>query len=78
VKLDGKTNAELLAMKQAIEDAPENRTPPGSFFKLTRAALRKMDAIDRQITHNLAMKRAAEGNPVPCDGYSGRKQNRRR
>jgi hypothetical protein len=77
MKLDGKTNEELIALRKTIEDNPTNRNPLGSLWMYTKAARKKFDLIDRQITHNLVEKRKAEGNPVPCDGYSGRKQNRR-
>jgi hypothetical protein len=79
MKLDGKTNVELLAMQKAISEDQANRnTDPSRLHLYTPKAQKKLDAILMQIVHNQAMKRAAEGNPVPCDGYSGRKQNRRR
>lgn len=79
MKLDGKTNTELHAMQTAIEAKPENRNPSGSsVFIFTPAARRKLDAIRMAITRNLSVARAAAGNPVPCDGYSGRQSNRRR
>jgi hypothetical protein len=79
MNLDSKTNEELIALRTEIENNPANRNPPGtSLFLYTRAAVRKIDRINQQITHNLAMRRAAEGNPVPTAGYSGRKCNKRR
>ena len=78
MKLAGKTNAELMELRRQIEQAPENKMPPGtSIWIYTAAARKKLDAIDRAITHNMAEKRKAEGNPVPPDGYSGRQTNRR-
>lgn len=77
MRLEGKTTEELVAMMRAVEADPASREE-GGFYLLTKKARKKLDEITRQITHNLAMKRAAEGNPVPCDGYSGRKQKRRR
>lgn len=76
MKLDNKTNIELLEMQTAIKSDPKNQNT-GGLWKYTPAARKKLDAIQRQITHNLAMKRAAEGRPVVCDGYSGRQTNRR-
>lgn len=76
MKLDNKTTDELLAMQQAIEADPANKQN-GGLYLYTPKARKKLDAIARQITHNMAMKRAAEGNPVVCDGYSGRQKNRR-
>jgi len=76
MKLDGKTNEELLEMIRAIEDDPINKGEGIHLY--SPKARKKLDAISQQITHNLAMKRAAEGRPVVADGYSGRRANRRR
>lgn len=76
MNLHGKTNEELCAMQQAIQTDPTNRAP-GGLYIYTKGARAKLDAIARQITANLAAKRAAAGNLVPCDGYSGRQSNRR-
>jgi hypothetical protein len=78
MKTAGLSNAELLALRLSIETNPTYFNGPDSIFKFTGVARRKLDAIDREITHNLAMARAAAGDPVPCDGYSGRQTNRRR
>ena len=75
MKLDNKTTAELLEMRAVIESDPANKAE--GLFLYTLKARRKLDAITRQITHNLAMKRAEEGRPVVADGYSGRQTNRR-
>jgi len=72
-----KTNAEWLMLRTAIESDPANHNPPGSLFIYTEKARKKLDRIDREITHNLAEARKASGNPVSCDGYSGRNSNRR-
>jgi hypothetical protein len=77
MKLDGKTNAELTAMSAAIEADPKNQLS-GSIYRFTPAARKKLDEIGRAITNNLAAARAAAGNPVRADGYSGRQTNRRR
>lgn len=77
MKLEGKTNEDLVKMMEDIESDPSNQMPPGSFWKMVPAARKKIQKIQEQITHNLAMKRAAAGNPVQCDGYSGRKSNKR-
>jgi hypothetical protein len=78
MKLDGKTNEELNALRLVIEQDPENRAPRGELYLYTKAARVKLDAIARQVTRNIAFKRAAEGRPIVTDGYSGRKCNRRR
>jgi len=79
MKLEGKTNEELLALRSEIENDPANRNVPGSsIFIYTTKASKKLQAITEQITHNMAEKRRLEGRPVPCEGYSGRKSNRRR
>jgi hypothetical protein len=76
MKLDNKTMAELMQMTSAIESDPANKMPKGSVYLYTKQARTKLDAIARQVTYLLAEKRKAAGNPVPCDGYSG-KQSRR-
>jgi len=76
MKLDTKTTPELLEMQKAIESDPRNQAD-GGLYRYTPNARKKLDAITRQITHNMAMKRAAEGRPVVADGYSGRNSNRR-
>lgn len=78
MKLDGKTNEELLAMVKGIEDDPANRNPPGHLALFTKKAQKKLDQISWEITRNLAAAREARGDPVPTCGYSGMKQNRRR
>lgn len=75
MKLDGKTNAELVALSAQIEAHPANRMPPGSLYLYTPQARKRLHRIAEQITHNLAEARRAAGNPVPCNGYSGRKSN---
>jgi predicted kinase len=75
MKLDNKTNEELMTIREAIEADPANKAE--GLYLYTPKARRKLDAITRQITHNMAMKRAAEGRPVVADGYSGRQCNRR-
>lgn len=76
MKLDGKTNAELLALQETVTADPANQMPKGSLYLYSPAARKKLDAITRQITHNLAEARTARGDPVKADGYSGRKSNR--
>ena len=78
MKLDGKTNVELLEMMAEIESDSKNRMPPGHLNLYTPKARKKLEKIARQITYNLADKRKADGDPVPTCGYSGMKQNRRR
>lgn len=73
----GKTTAELLEMQESIHADPLNWMPRGSLFKYTKSARKKLDAITREITHNLAVARAARGDPVPTCGYLGRQSNRR-
>ena len=68
--------AELMQMTSAIESDPANKMPKGSTYLYTKPAIKKLDEIARQVTYLLAEKRKAAGNPVPCDGYSG-KQSRR-
>jgi hypothetical protein len=72
------TNTELVAEQERICADPANRAPEGELNLYTKAAQKKLRLIAEWITHNLAEKRKAAGNPVPCDGFSGRKQKRRR
>jgi hypothetical protein len=76
LKLQNKTNEELVQMQNAIQSNPDNKAE--GLFLYTPEARKKLDAIARQITYNLSVKRAEEGNPVISDGYSGRQSNRRR
>jgi hypothetical protein len=76
MNLLNKTTAELLAMRQEIEADPLNRSN-GGLYLYTAKALKNLDRIAEQITHNMAMKRAVDGRPVVADGYSGRQSNRR-
>ena len=80
MKLDGKTNEELVELRRSIESDPANKGDRArdGLNLFTKAARKKLDEIDRQITHNLAEKRAAEGRPVPVDGYSGRNSKKRK
>jgi hypothetical protein len=71
------TTEELIAKAQAIRDDPKNKMPPGSFWLYTAAARKRLDKIAWEITYLLAEKRAANGDPVPTNGYSGRNSNRR-
>jgi len=73
-----KTTAEWQAIRIAIESDPANLNQPGtSLFIYTEKARKKLDKIAREITNNMAEARKTAGNPVPCDGYSGRQSNRK-
>ena len=65
-----------MKMREAIEADPAN-AGEGIYLHSAKAR-KKIDAINLQIAHNTAVKRAAEGRPVAVDGYSGRKSKRRR
>lgn len=60
-----------------IESDVNSQNPPGSFWKYTPRARKKLDWLAAGITELMAEKRKLEGNPVPCSGYSGRQTNRR-
>jgi len=77
MKLDGKTNAELVEMQNVIETLPENKMPSGSLWLYTPSARKKLDKISRKITDNLRIARRLTANPVNTSGYSGRQTNRR-
>lgn len=61
VKLDGKTNAELVALKDKICADPENQMPAGSFWRFTAKTRKKLAEIDRAITNNLRAARLLVG-----------------
>jgi hypothetical protein len=68
------TMHELVAMAQALRDDPVNRAE--GLYLYTPQTRRKLDAIAQAITWHCADNRAARGNPVTADGYSGRQCNR--
>lgn len=72
------TQAELIAMRDAITADPSNRDTLGSIYIYKPAARRKLDAIDLAITMRLEDTRNAAGQPVSAAGYSGRQAKRRR
>jgi len=78
MKLDNKTNIELLQIKENVCCDPTSSNPTGGIFLYTAAARKKLDAIDRAITENMRVARVARGNAPTSDGYSGRKSNRRK
>ena len=72
------SQAELLELTKQIESDPASKeTVPGSIYLYNKKARKELDDIARAITLHMAERRAAEGRPVPCDGYSGRQTNRR-
>lgn len=76
MNLLNKTNEQLHTLRELIENNPDNREH-GKLWLYKTKARRKLDQIAWAITHNLAEARAKAGNPVACDGYSGRQQKRR-
>lgn len=77
MKTKPKTTAELLQAILAIEQDTKSKETTGGLYLYTAAARLKLDKLRRAVAHNSAVKRKAEGNPVPADGYSGRQTNRR-
>lgn len=71
---DRHTTPELVAMAQALRDDPVNRAE--GLYLYTPQTRRKLDAIAQAIAWHSADKRAAAGEPVAADGYSGRQCNR--
>jgi len=68
------TMHELVAMAQALRDDPVNRAE--GLYLYTPQTRRKLDAIAQAIAWHSADKRAAAGEPVNTEGYSGRQCNR--
>ncbi len=75
MKLTGKTTQELLAMRDAIQNIPENRSEE-SLYKYNKRTRMKLDEIDRQIAFNLLQAKKAKGVYVNEAGYSGRQCKR--
>jgi hypothetical protein len=73
-----KTTGELLDEMKGIEDDPASKVGAGGFYIYNAKARKKLDRIREEITHNMVMKKKAEGTYAAPDGYSGCKQNRRR
>jgi len=66
-----------LSKISAVEADPKNLSPAGSFWKYVPSARAKTDKLAMHIANLTAQKRKLSGNPVPCNGYSGRQTNRR-
>lgn len=60
-KYAGKTNVELVALKNDLCSKPENQMPAGSFWRFTAPTRKKLDDIDRAITSNLRAARLLSG-----------------
>ena len=60
-----------------LEDNPVNAGKPGSIWKYTPKTHKKLAKLAMDIASLIAEKRAIQGNPVDCSGYSGRQTNRR-
>ena len=78
MNLKGKTNSELIAIREEICSDSSNLNTPGGIFIYTAKARKKLDEIDRAITANIKEARSLSGNPVVECGYSGRQTNKRR
>lgn len=68
------TTPELVAMAQALRDDPANRAE--GLYLYTPQTRRKLDAIAQAIAWHSADKRAAAGEHVNTEGYSGRQCKR--
>ena len=60
-----------------LQNDPANAGKPGAIWKYTPKTHKKLDKLAMDITHLIAEKRAFQGNPADCSGYSGRQTNRR-
>lgn len=68
------TMPELVTMAQYLRDDPANRDE--GLYLYTPQTRRKLDAIAQAITWHLADARAARGEPIVSNGYSGRNEKR--
>jgi len=69
--------AALQTKRSAIETDPKSRTTGDTIFLYTKAARKKLDAIDREIARLTGERRKLLGGTVDTSGYSGRQTNRR-
>lgn len=76
MKLSGKTNTELVVIREVICSDLKNQQK-GKLFLYTASARKKLDKIDRAITANIRENRINAGKPINDSGYSGRQTNRR-
>jgi hypothetical protein len=77
LRLYGKhTMAELVELQKAVTSDPANQIKDSIYLYCPKAR-KKLADIAQAITWHLADKRAADGRPVPTNGYSGRQSNRR-
>ena len=68
------TMKELLVIREELEKDPNNTNKDGLYL-YNPPTRKKLAAIDQAIAFHLADKREVMGNPVPVNGFSGRKSN---
>ena len=62
-----------------VESDPKSKNPDtGSICRWSKPAQKKLLKLRSDVAQLTTEKRALQGNPVPCCGYSGRQSNRRR
>lgn len=69
------TKQELVQMMSDITNDPLNKST-NSIFMYIPSACKKLSDIAQAITYHMDDDRTKAGNPVLCDGYSGRNSNR--
>ncbi|MBG6083106.1 hypothetical protein [Rubrivivax gelatinosus] len=69
---------ELVRMQEALCADPQSRNTSGGIYLYTAPVRRKLADIAQGITYHLVDRRAAAGQTVVVDGYSGRNSKRRR
>lgn len=70
------SQAELLAMDKRLSEDPASKNTDGGIFIHTPKVRKAMNEIAQAIAWHMEDTRAAKGDPVKTNGYSGRKSNR--
>ena len=69
----------LVIERKRITDDPANANPEfNGLFLYNQQTHKKIEHIDRLITHKLAEKKIARGEKINVAGYSGRQTNHKR
>lgn len=70
------SQAELLAMDRKLTEDPASKSTDGGIFMHTPKVRKATAQIAQAIAWHMEDTRAAKGDPVKVNGYSGRQSNR--
>lgn len=71
------TTEQLIELQQSICDDPQSKEGAIGCWIFNKKTRKKLADIQQAIAWHMEAKREADGDPVPCNGYSGRQSNRR-